>query len=228
MKVDKKKGNALGNNETINVKTSCVITFLILYALNKNYGMYIGELSPKYIIKELKLGNPNKILIGHLNINSVRYKVECLKDIINNNIDILFISGTKLDDTFPVGQFLINEFYSPVRKDRNGKGGGLLLFIKEHIPFREIMFDPTPNIEVIFVEIKLRKQKWLLICSYNPDKKMIQNYLSYIGDRLDELSLKYENIILMADLNSEMCEEATNIFCNTNNFKCLVKKPTCF
>ena len=77
--------------------------------------MYIGELSPKYIIKELTLGNPNKILIGHLNINSVRYKFECLKDIINNNIDILFISETKLDDTFPVGQFLINEFYSPVR-----------------------------------------------------------------------------------------------------------------
>ena len=50
--------------------------------------MSIGELSPKYDIKRLKLSNPNKILLGHLNINSVRSKFECVRDIINNNIDI--------------------------------------------------------------------------------------------------------------------------------------------
>ena len=84
--------------------------------------MSIGESTPKYVIKRLKLSNPNKILLGHLNINSVRSKFECLRDIINNNIDILLISETKLDVTFPVGQFLINGFHSPVRKDRNDKG----------------------------------------------------------------------------------------------------------
>ena len=132
--------------------------------------MSIGESTPKCDIKRLKLSNPNKILLGHLNINSVRSKFECLRDIINNNIGILLISETKLDVTFPVGQFLINVFHSPVRKDRNDKGGGLLLYIQEHIPFRKIMIHPTPNIEVIFVEINLRKRKWLLICSYNPEK----------------------------------------------------------
>ena len=57
---------------------------------------------------------------------------------------------------------------------------------------------------------------------------MIQNYLNCIGDKLNELSLKYEHIILMGELNSEMCEEAMNTFCNTYNLKCLVKEPTCF
>ena len=90
------------------------------------------------------------------------------------------------------------------------------------------MVHPTPNIEVIFVEINLRKRKWLLICSYNPEKKMIQTYLNCLGDKLNELSLKCEHIILMGDLNSEMCEEAMNTFCNTYNLKCLVKEPTCF
>ena len=56
----------------------------------------------------------------------------------------------------------------------------------------------------------------------------VQNYLNCIGDKLNKLSLKYENIILTGDLNSEMCKEAKNIFCNTYNFKCLVKEPTCF
>ena len=148
-----------------------IITIFILCDLNKTIRMSIGKSTPKYDIKRLKLSNPNKIILGHLNINSVRSKFECLRDIINNNIDILLISETKLDVTFPVGQFLINGFHSPVRKDRNDKGGGLLLYIQEHIPFREIMIHPTPNIEIIFVEINLRKRKWLLICSYNPGKK---------------------------------------------------------
>ena len=75
--------------------------------------MSIGESTPKYDIRRLKLSNSNKIILGYLNINSVRSKFECLRDIINNNIDILLISETKLDVTFPVGQFLINGFHSP-------------------------------------------------------------------------------------------------------------------
>ena len=68
------------------------------------------------------------------------------------------------------------------------------------------------NIEAIFVEINLRKRKWLLISGYNPESK------------LNELCLKYENIILMGT-NSEMSEERMKFF---YNFKCLVKEPTCF
>ena len=32
----------------------------------------------------------------------------------------------------------------------------------------------------------------------------------------------------MGDLNSEIGEDRMNIFCNTYNFKSLVKEPTCF
>ena len=39
--------------------------------------------------------------------------------------------------------------------------------------------------------------------------------------------LKYENILLIVDLNSEINEERIDIFCNYN-FKNLVKEPTCF
>ena len=77
------------------------------------------------------------MILGHLNINSVREKFECLKTIIENNIDILLISETKLDDTFPQAQFLMDGFHVPFRKNRNVNGingGGLLLYIQEHIP----------------------------------------------------------------------------------------------
>ena len=102
-------------------------------------------------------------MIGHLNINSIRYKFECLEDIIINNVDILLISETKLNDIFPNGQSLMNSFHPPFRKDRTdkGRGGGcfVVIYIQEDVPCREIMVTPEPNIEAIFVEINLRKRK---------------------------------------------------------------------
>ena len=48
---------------------------------------------------------------------------------VKNNIDILMISETKLDDSFPTAQFLLHGFSAPYRPDRNSKGGGILLYI---------------------------------------------------------------------------------------------------
>ena len=37
------------------------------------------------------------------------------------------ISETKLDQSFPTSQFLMNGFSAPIRLDRNDKGGGIIL-----------------------------------------------------------------------------------------------------
>ena len=63
------------------------------------------DICPKDRLRKLKLDNPNKIVIGHLKINSIRQKFVPLTEIIGDNIDILLISETKINSTFPVGQF---------------------------------------------------------------------------------------------------------------------------
>ena len=65
-------------------------------------------MSPKNTLRKLKNDNPNKISIGRLNINSIWHKLEFLKELIGINLDIFLISETKLNDTFPPGQFLID------------------------------------------------------------------------------------------------------------------------
>ena len=42
----------------------------------------------------------------------------------SGNIDILIIGESKLDDTFPSSQFLIDGYAEPFRRDRNVQGGG--------------------------------------------------------------------------------------------------------
>ena len=40
-------------------------------------------------------------VIGHININSIRNKFEMLFSMVKDNIDILMVSETKLDSSFP-------------------------------------------------------------------------------------------------------------------------------
>ena len=53
------------------------------------------------------------------------------------------ISQTKLDPSFPTGQFHINGFSEPYRFDRNSNGGGILLYIREDIPSKLILTKMT-------------------------------------------------------------------------------------
>ena len=80
-------------------------------------------------IKKLRIRNPNKIIIGNLNINSLPNKFEQLKDIVMQHIDILVLTETKLDDTFPTAQFLVNSFSerTDLTEIERGRGYGLHL-----------------------------------------------------------------------------------------------------
>ena len=57
-----------------------------------------------------------------------------LKETITNKVDILLISETKLDSSFPLNKFHIDGFTTPCRPDRNQNGGGIILYIREDIP----------------------------------------------------------------------------------------------
>ena len=58
-------------------------------------------------LNEIRKKNPNHIITAHSNIKSIWNKFEMLKEVIGNKIDILLISETKLDDTFPLSQFIL-------------------------------------------------------------------------------------------------------------------------
>ena len=55
---------------------------------------------------------------------------------VSNNVDVLLMSESKIDNTFPVSQFCVPRYSVPFRLDRTGKKRGIILYIKEHIPCR--------------------------------------------------------------------------------------------
>ena len=115
--------------------------------------------------------NLNKLVFAYLNINSIRNKFELLSEQVRGDVDVLMVSETKIDDSFPIGNFLIHGFSPPYRLDRDSKGGGIMLYIREDIPSNLLATDKEP-IESLYVEVNLRNEEYLINCSYNPHKTM--------------------------------------------------------
>ena len=59
----------------------------------------------------LRVNNPFNPIVGYLNINSLRNKIDDLREVCKKvQIDILCIDETKLDNSFPDCQFKINGY----------------------------------------------------------------------------------------------------------------------
>ena len=53
------------------------------------------------------MNNPSRIIFGQININSIMNKFQQLTYSVNNEIDILMVTETKQDYTFPTSNFLM-------------------------------------------------------------------------------------------------------------------------
>ena len=109
-------------------------------------------------------------------------------------VDILVLTENKLDASFSAKQFLIESFSEPFRFDRNSSGDRVLLYIREDIPFREIKLHRHPHdIEGIFVEVNLRKTKWLPFATYHPPSQ-VDEYFSFddLGKSIDKYIQIYD------------------------------------
>ena len=101
---------------------------------NKTETEYNGADSFR-ILRDIKLKNVNRLVISHLNINSIGNKFEPLKNIINGNLNILVLTESKIDQSFPNQEFRIDG-YTSIRLDRDIHGGGVLVYVREDIPYK--------------------------------------------------------------------------------------------
>ena len=109
-------------------------------------------------LRKLRLRNVNKVIIGNLNINSLVARFDQVKEVISKNVDILVITDTKFDDTFPLGQFYVEGFTMPYRLDRNRNGGGVIIYVREGITRKILEKHKIPkDVEGMFVELTLEK-----------------------------------------------------------------------
>ena len=77
------------------------------------------------------------LTFAHININSFRNKYVVLQEVLYEKlVDILVVSESKLDDSFPSAQFQV-EGYKLYRKDRDSNGGGLIMYVRNGLTSRQ-------------------------------------------------------------------------------------------
>ena len=95
-----------------------------------------------------------------------------------NDTDIFTVTKTTYEDCFPVSQVNVEGIGTPFRLDRNKNGGDIISYIRSYIIALELTSFTFPNdTEAFFIEINLKGNKWLICCSYNPNRTFISNHL---------------------------------------------------
>ena len=82
---------------------------------------------------------------------------------IKDNVDILLISETKTDSSFPTAQFHIDS-HTIYRRGTKENGGGLLFYIRDDVP--STLWKIDLNFEAFYVELNIRKRKSLLCVAH--------------------------------------------------------------
>ena len=101
---------------------SCVRDFQTEYGSQQLLSSGINGFTNKASEKNLRLirqENLNRIILAHLNINSIRNKFDLLANQIAGNVDVLAISETKVNASFPIDQFKIPGFSTHFRRDHD-------------------------------------------------------------------------------------------------------------
>ena len=81
--------------------------------------------------------------------------------------------------------------------------------MNDNIPSRKLTEHVIPDdIEIMCVEINLKKQKWVLLGIYRPPKMNEKYFLDHLSRVIDVYSRKYDKIVIMGDFNLEPIDES--------------------
>ena len=80
----------------------------------------------------------------------------------------------------------------------------------------------------MFLEINLRKTKWLLYGTYHPPSQDDKYFFDHLGKALDIYSEKYDKFLLVGDFNAQEGESCLDTFLCDYDAKNIVKDKTCF
>ena len=172
MRVRKKNKGKRKRNKKVNYRKSIKASSYEHIDLNSNNSneSFLSESSDTLNddlvgLSEQWLMYPKNLIIGHLNINSVRNTFSSFQQTVLSKTDVFLLSETKIDDLFADSQFFAVglKMYC---KDKTKSGGGLLIYINEHLPGNNInSYKFKENSEIILFEFSVSNKKWLLLIS---------------------------------------------------------------
>ena len=112
----------------------------------------------------------------------------------------------------------------------------MIVYVKTGVPVKRVHALEPANLEVICFEITIAKIKWLIYSLYRSETfTQLPKFLEELKKSVDMAINKYENIILMGDINVDMSSlnelnvnfYDVNEFCDIFSLTNLIKQTSC-
>ena len=118
------------------------------------------------------------------------------------NPDVVFLTETKLTEDILTSQFLDCNSYQSFRRDRGkGRGGGVLMMVKNGLNVRELPEFQWKNVEAITCELKLWERRILLVCAYRPNSASQETNNTLCHAMLQISNSKVDQLLVCGDFN---------------------------
>ena len=157
----------------------------------------------------LKVIQDHSISILHLNIKSIRQKIDFIKDSLLD-YNILCFTTSHLNEDVLTDSILLDIFSVTYRKDRSNRGGGVLVYINnklfsERVSELEIFWR-----ECIWVKIKQKRESFLLGVFYSP-KTSDRTFFDNLNDNIELAQQMSTNITIVGDLNEDYLNDRNHL-----------------
>ena len=119
----------------------------------------------------------NNFTFLHYNVWSLMAegRIEYLSRICRKyRVDVLAISESKLDDSIPSNLICIPGYHEPIRRDRNRNGGGCVIYISDHLPFKQMVNLQSEHFEHIWVDVFVSGKKYCINTMYRPPDPLMK------------------------------------------------------
>ena len=175
------------------------------------------------IAREINI-SPKDLKVAHLNICSLRNKVEELRVLQTTfGFDILAITETHLNLS-DRDQDLHIDGLKFIRRDRpKCKGGGCILYYSEHLKATHCKDLINDNLEAAWIQVKFPSYNTLFGVVYRSERLSI-NFFDNLHFTLEKAWMKSNNIFLLGDLNCDLlgARERTDLIDNNNKTRKLL------
>lgn len=159
------------------------------------------------VLKDTFNNQAKFLKIAHINVENITVHRDSFLTNFNDKLfDVVVVTETFLKPIVPSMSYLIDE-YKLIRHDRENKeGGGIAIYIRNHIAHKVIASSETKYCqkpEYVIVELCCN-WKLLLCAVYKPPKARLINELY---ENVEKLIPSYDNVVLIGDFNVDLKTE---------------------
>nr|CAI5820746.1 unnamed protein product [Callosobruchus analis] len=167
----------------------------------------------------------------NLNIRSLFPSLTTLSAYLTKNeIDIVMLCETWLDAS--INSDLLNiSSYNIIRADRDGRGGGVAVYIKRNYSYKTILSKVSPCLEQLWISIKINKRTYSFAVVYRPPSASVVDCINELDISISTILPVSDSLLIAGDLNINILDKnrPTILLLNlleSYDLKQLVNTPT--